>query len=170
MKRNFFKSGILALSLIALFNVTGYCDSEVSQVKETNVLNTECNLSEIKKHNSQKVISKRGGGSVRVCLENSAKVYLDTGSVDINFQNANSSNQDSVITLCIMQGQNEYAIASSELVKVGTQIQTLKLSTDGISLMPGVYTGKYIINHYNPETHEKAAGTAIFSNINVTVK
>lgn len=152
MKRSFFKSGILALSLIALFNITGYCDSEVSYV------------------NSQKVMSKKGGGSVTVRLENSAIVHLDTGIVDVIYQNPNSSNQDSVITLCVIDGENEYTIASSELVKVGNQIQTLKLLEDRIDLAPGIHEGRYVLEHYNPETHEKAAVSAKFNGIKVTVK
>ena len=128
------------------------------------------NATSIRGDNSQKVTSQKGGGAVTVRLENSATVHLDTETVDMIYQNPNSSNQDSVITLCIIKGENEYAIARSELVKVGNQITTLKLLEDRINLVPGIYKGRYIIDHYNPETGEKAITNAKFNDIKVTVK
>ena len=62
------------------------------------------------------------------------------------------------------------SFARSQLVKVGEQVQTLKLLEDRINLEQGLYNARYDIEHYSPETGERAIVSAKFNDIKVTVK
>ena len=86
------------------------------------------------------------------------------------YQNPNSSNQDSVISLVIVKDGADYPVARSGLVKTGHQIQQMDLLPEAPALSPGVYTGKYVIDHYNPATGEKAVTNSEFTDIEVTVR
>lgn len=119
--------------------------------------------------NTQKVVGQKGGGSVRVRLNNIAKVNLTTGIISMAYQNPNQSTESSVITLVLINNGNEYYIARSGLINAGNQITELKLNDNGIKLTEGVYKGKYIIDHYNPETGEKALTNSIFDDIEIQV-
>ncbi|MBR2587775.1 MAG: hypothetical protein IKD77_01035 [Bacilli bacterium] len=124
----------------------------------------------IEDDNTKKTTSKDGGGSVRVRLSNIAKVDLNTGNIEMAYQNPSQSNQDSVITLVLISEDNEYIIARSGLIKSGKQITNLKLINNVVKLSEGVYRGKYIIDHYNPTTGEKALTNSNFSNVEIQVK
>lgn len=123
----------------------------------------------IEDDNTKKVESKVGGGSARVRLSNIAKVRLNTGIVKMAYQNPNQSTLDSVISLVLINNDKEYYIARSGLIKAGNQISELKLSANGINLKEGVYKGKYIIDHYNPETGEKSLTNSSFNDIEIQV-
>lgn len=124
----------------------------------------------IDEDNTKKSISKNGGGSVRVRLSNTAKIDLNTGDIEMIYQNPNQSNQDTVITLVLISENEEYIIAKSGLIKSGNQITKLKLFNNVVQLSEGVYKGKYIIEHYNPETGEKALTNSNFNDIEIQVK
>lgn len=119
--------------------------------------------------NTKKSVSKNGGGSVRVRLGSTAKVDLKTGEIEMIYQNPNQSNQDSVISLVLISDNKEYTIARSGLIKSGNQITKLKLMNNEIKLSKGVYKGKYIIDHYNPETGEKSLTNSNFNDIEIQV-
>ena len=124
----------------------------------------------IEEDNTKKSASQNGGGSVRIRLSNTAKIDLTTGDIQMAYQNPNQSNQDSVITLVLISENNEYIIAKSGLIKSGSQITKLKLLNDVVNLSEGVYKGKYIIEHYNRETGEKALTNSNFNDIEIQVK
>lgn len=119
--------------------------------------------------NTKKSVSKNGGGSVRVRLGSTAKIDLNTGEIEMIYQNPNQSNQDSVISLVLISDDKEYTIAQSGLIKAGNQITKLKLINNVIKLSKGVYKGKYIIDHYNPETGEKSLTNSNFNDIEIQV-
>lgn len=123
----------------------------------------------IEDDNTQKVEGQKGGGSVRVRLSDTVKVNLTTGVITMVYQNPNQSTEDSVITLVLINNGNEYYIARSGLIKAGNQITELKLNANNINLTEGVYKGKYIIDHYNPVTGEKALTNSNFENIEIQV-
>lgn len=124
----------------------------------------------IEDDNTQKSESKNNGGSVRIKLSNIAKLDLSTGNIDMVYQNSNQSNQDSVITLVLISENKEYIIAKSGLIKSGKQITRVKLIDNVVNLSEGVYKGKYVIDHYNPTTGEKALTNSNFNDIEIQVK
>lgn len=119
---------------------------------------------------TQKAQSDNGGGSVTIRLNDTASIDLASGTVTMWYQNPNASNQDSVITLVLTQNGTDYPVARSGLVKTGHQVQELALLPEAPQLAPGVYTGKYLIDHYNPDTGEKAVTNSEFTDIEVTVR
>ena len=119
--------------------------------------------------NTQKVENQKGGGSVRVRLSNTVKVNLTTGIATMVYQNPNQSTENSVITLVLINNGNEYYIGRSGLIKPGNQITELELNTNNINLTEGVYKGKYIVDHYNPKTGEKALTNSNFEDIEIQV-
>lgn len=124
----------------------------------------------IEEDNTKKSESQNGGGSVRIRLSNTVNIDLKTGDIEMIYQNPNQSNQDSVVTLVLISDNKEYVIAKSGLVKSGKQITQLKLNNSDIKLSEGVYEGKYIIEHYNPTTGEKAMTNSNFNDIRIQVK
>ena len=130
--------------------------------------NEDDKSTKIDNDNSQKVKSEEGG-SARVRLSNVAKVNLSTGKIKMLYQNPNQSNQDSVISLVLINNGNEYIIARSGLIKTGRQISEMKLNANTINLTEGVYKGKYVVDHYNPETGEKAILNSNFGDIEIQV-
>lgn len=124
----------------------------------------------IEEDNTKKSDSNNNGGSVRIKLSNIAKINLNTGNIEMVYQNPNQSNHDSVITLVLISESKEYIIAKSGLIKSGKQITNLKLINNIVNLSEGVYKGKYIIDHYNPTTGEKALTNSNFNDIEIQVK
>lgn len=161
---------ILLLCTIAttIFAIFKYYNSRVL-IPDYQLPDVDEKSIKIEEDNTKKVQSKSGGGSARVRLSNIAKVKLSTGVVKIAFQNPNQSTLDCVISLVLINEGNEYYIAKSGLIKAGSQISELKLSTNGINLKKGVYKGKYIVDHYNPETGEKALTNSSFDGIEIQV-
>ena len=127
------------------------------------------NSTEIEEDHSKRLESGKGGGSVRIRLSNIANVKLSTDTITMAYQNPNQSNQNSVISLVVIKNGNEYYIARSGIVKAGKQITELQLNTSQIKLTEGVYKGKYIIDHYNPESGEKALTNSVFNDIEIRV-
>ena len=123
----------------------------------------------IEEDSTKKVENENGSGSVRVRLGNTAIVNLSTGIIQIAYQNPNQSSHDSVITLVLIKDDKEYYIARSGLIKTGNQITQLNLDTSEIKLTEGIYKGKFIIDHYNPETGEKALTNSSFNDIEIYV-
>ena len=124
----------------------------------------------IEDDNTKQSDSKNNGRSVRIKLSNIAKIDLNTGNIEMIYQNPKQSNQDSVITLVLISENKEYIIARSGLIKSGKQITNLKIINNVVSLSEGVYKGKYIIDHYNPTTGEKALTNSNFNDIEIQVK
>ena len=110
------------------------------------------------------------GGAVRVRFNRLVTIDLASGEIALTYQNPNQSNRDSVVTLALVKDNEEYIIARSGLVKAGAQIKSMQLIPGVVKLTQGGYVGKLMIDHYDPETGEKAVAGAVFSEIEIQVK
>ncbi len=120
------------------------------------------------------------GGSVTMRFDDKVNVDLATGHVECLYQNPQSSNQDCVITLCIVKKregilskeeiEDEYPIARSGLVRYGKELRSMTLMPDHIALEPGVYKGRFKIDAYNRYTGERAQANAQLEDIELMVR
>ena len=120
------------------------------------------------------------GGSVTMRFNDKVNVDLASGHVDVMYQNPQSSNQDCVITLCIVKKregiltkeeiEDEYPIARSGLVRYGKQLRTMTLLPDHVALEPGIYKGRFKIDAYNRYTGERAQANAQLEDIELTIR
>lgn len=108
----------------------------------------------------------------RASIKVAREVSLDLKTKKVNFiyQNFSASNNDAVVTLCILRDNKEYVIARSGLIKSGKEIKEMSMIDDAINLTQGVYKGRIKIDFYNEMTGEKTATSTNFDDVEVTVK
>lgn len=113
--------------------------------------------------------SPEGGGSVSMIYTLTVDITLSSGEAKIYFRNPTASNHDVSIDLYVISADGtQTPIAQSGLIRAGYGLETLTLM-DRVQLSEGVYTGKYVVHFYNPETGERALVEPEITDLTITV-
>lgn len=126
-------------------------------------------VSPIEGDNSQKVQSNKGGGSIRVQFHGQINVLLGQEIAVLDYKNPNSSNQDVVLEVYVVKGDDEYFLGKSGLVPAGTKLDQISIKDREVNLTKGEYEGKVYFHSYDPATGQKAVVVANIGGIRVDV-
>lgn len=99
----------------------------------------------------EQLVIPEGGGGGSVIYTEDIKVDLSSREVSLMFENPKDSHSSVIVHLEI-DGKEA---AVSGMIPGGYELKKMTLA-DGVSLEPGDYTGHLKIDHYDPETGEKA--------------
>ena len=127
------------------------------------------NAAALEDDNSTRPDVEEGGGSLSMIYTLEAELSLSTGEISIYFKNPNSSTHDVSIILYVTSGDQEVAIAQSGLLKAGYGLNTLEYLPETATLTEGVYTGKYLLSCFDPETGERALVQPEITGVTITV-
>jgi hypothetical protein len=119
--------------------------------------------------NSQRPDVPDGGGSLSMIYTLEAELSLSTGVIRIYFQNPAASSHDVSVILYITAGDQEIAIAQSGLLKAGYGLSVLEFVEGTAQLQEGIYTGKYLLSCFDPETGERALVQPEIAGVTITV-
>lgn len=111
---------------------------------------------EIEDDNSEKVEVDKGGGSVTISFTDNIQYSLSTGELSLYYQNPNASTHNVVVQVILENGEDEYLLAQSGILKPGYQVSRLTAEKDIPQLSAGGYNGKLKLLFYDPETGERA--------------
>lgn len=109
---------------------------------------------------------EEGGGGVGLMLSDKLTIDLSDKEVSLYFANPNRSLRDVVLWITVQ----DVVIAQSGRMLPGYQIETLDLIEGAeTKLVEGVYSGKFIMYFYDPETNERATVNTEFP-VTITVR
>ena len=146
---------IILLLLVIIICVTVIIILLSKNKMDYNPLEIDPNVQEIKDDDKTKLTEDGTLNAVRLSYSTKVTVSLDSKKVKLNFKNPSVSNQNMVLTVQIIDGDNEIEIAKSQSVPVGYLINELDLNKN-ISLKKGKYKGQFVINYYKEKTNEKS--------------
>ena len=146
---------IILLLLVIIICVTVIIILLSKNKMDYNPLEIDPNVQEIKDDDKTKLTEDGTLNAVRLSYSTKVIVSLDSKKVKLNFKNPSVSNQNMVLTVQIIDGDNEVEIAKSQSVPVGYLINELDLNKN-ISLKKGKYKGQFVINYYKEKTNEKS--------------
>ena len=146
---------IILLLLVIIICVTVIIILLSKNKMDYNPLEIDPNVQEIKDDDKTKLTEDGTLNAVRLSYSTKVIVSLDSKKVKLNFKNPSVSNQNMVLTVQIIDGDNEIEIAKSQSVPVGYLINELDLNKN-ISLKKGKYKGQFVINYYKEKTNEKS--------------
>ena len=146
---------IILLLLVIIICVTVIIILLSKNKMDYNPLEIDPNVQEIKDDDKTKLTEDGTLNAVRLSYSTKVTVSLDSKKVKLNFKNPSVSNQNMVLTVQIIDGDNEVEIAKSQSVPVGYLINELDLNKN-ISLKKGKYKGQFVINYYKEKTNEKS--------------
>ena len=102
-----------------------------------------------------------------------AKVDLSAKEIGVYFANPQKSNHGVVLELYVTAGGMDYLIGKSGLIEPDYGIRKMTLDTSEVSLSVTsedvVYTGKYVVRYYDPETGERAVVSSEIAGVTITV-
>lgn len=98
----------------------------------------------------------QGGGSVTISFQDGVTYNTATKEITLFYQNPWSSTHDVVVQVILVNGENEYLLGQSGLLKAGYEVNRISGETLSVQLNPGGYTGKLKLLFYDPETGERA--------------
>ena len=119
---------------------------------------------------STKVVSEKGGGSVRVKFMGPVHVHLSKKEAAITYSNPNASNHDVVLELYIKDNDNnEYFLGRSGLIPAGNTLNNISIEEKQVDIKEGDYKGRIYIHSYDPLTGEKAVVVTDINDIDIVV-
>lgn len=172
-KQNGLKIIIVALSaaVVVLLCVAGWAlflrptpkltDYEPSEL-EPNALSYESGAKGSK-------ASAGSGGFASIEYTKDVCVNRETGTAQLHYVNPSNSVNSVAIQLILVDGEGREAVLGrSGLLMPGTKLEELQL--DDVGCSPGLYSGKYILTFYDPETSDKAILNTVIDGLKVTVQ
>ena len=111
-----------------------------------------------------------GGGKTPMVYSTESSYYLAQERIIIYFKNPSRSTHDAVLEYYIVQGDQEYLIASTGRIPAGYRIRELSPREDAPTLSQGVYKGLYRISYYDPYTGVRSRVQSDLTDIKVSVK
>lgn len=113
--------------------------------------------------------SAGSGGFASIEYTKDVRVNRKTGTAQLYYANPSNSVNSVAIQLILVDGEGREAIlGQSGLLMPGTKLEELQL--DDVGCRPGLYSGKYILTFYDPETSDKAILNTVIDGLNVTVQ
>lgn len=105
--------------------------------------------------------SKTSNGGSKISLDYKNKVIVDLKKkkVELYLQNPARSNQNIVVEIMAAKKENDeeyFSISKSGVIPTGYGIYELTL-VDGVELVKGDYSGKFVVSSYDKRTQEKAS-------------
>ncbi len=114
--------------------------------------------------------SASGGNSISMSYVLEAKASLSTGEVGIYFSNPHKSNQDAVLELYIVNGNEEVLLATSGRIPRGNSLTEMTADNEALSrLTEGSYEAFYKIICYDSSSGAKALVEPKITDVNLTV-
>lgn len=111
------------------------------------------NIKPIPDDDKGKLDHDEGGGAVILDYSNLLTIDLSDKQATLDFANPGRSSSNMVVWLMIQ----DTVIAQSGLITPGYQIDQLDLLKNAEkSLVEGVYSGKFVVYFYDPDTNERA--------------
>ena len=105
---------------------------------------------------TEKAEVAQGGGSVTISFMDNVRYDLSTGELTLYYQNPNASTHNVVVQVILINGEDEYLLAQSGILKPGYQVTNLTADKNAPQLSAGGYEGKLKLLFYDPETGERA--------------
>ena len=113
--------------------------------------------------------SAGSGGFASIEYTKDVCVNRKTGTAQLYYANPSNSVNSVAIQLILVDSEGREAIlGQSGLLMPGTKLEELQL--DDVGCRPGLYSGKYILTFYDPETSDKAILNTVIDGLNVTVQ
>lgn len=106
------------------------------------------------KDDGKKLNVSNGGGAVSISYSNIVAVDLDKNDIKMYFKNPSSSRESIVLELLVVNGEEEFLIAKSDLLPPGYALYNMDLNSK-VKLAKGGYKGKFRNTYYNEETGER---------------
>lgn len=98
----------------------------------------------------------QGGGSVTISFKDQVTYSLSDGTISMFYQNPSVSTHNVVAQIILVQGEKEYLLSQSGILKPGYQVTSMTVDENAPKLSEGGYNGKLRLRFYNPETGERA--------------
>ena len=127
------------------------------------------NSQQIEDDESEKMQSEQGGGAVSMVYTLSAYYSLSSDTIEIFFENPNSSNHEVGLEFYLESDGKVICIARSGLIAPGYRLDQMKINKKAVTLKEGNYTGYYHVEYYNPETGERALVESNIDNVQLVV-
>lgn len=106
------------------------------------------------KDSGKKMGVSNGGGAVSISYSNIVEVDLDKENIKMYFKNPSSSRESIILQLLILNDEEEYLIAQTDLLPPGYTLYNMDLNSNA-KLSKGGYKGIFRTTYYNEETGEK---------------
>lgn len=130
----------------------------------------DANVEPIKdEEDEEKMEAGEGGGAVSMTYQKEVAISLSDNKATLLFQNPSKSVNDVVVQLAIVSDTTETVIAQSGTISPGSQITTMDLLDGAAKLSEGVYTGRFNVFYYDPDSGEKAIVNSTVEGLVVTV-
>lgn len=142
-------AALLAVNIWALFfrQGTGILPPDYAPMEE------DKNATDIQGDSSDKIDVSEGMNGVGLTYSNQVLIDLSEGQIALIFQNPGRSLNNMVLQIIVQ----DTLLAQSDLLIPGKQLNKMPLKNGLQSrLQPGVYTGKFVVSIYDPETGERA--------------
>lgn len=111
------------------------------------------NANPIPDDGDDKLENEDGGGAVNLQFKDKLTIDLSDKEASLTFANPGRSTQDMVLWIMIQ----DQVIVQSGRLRPGYQVEALDLLEDAEKMLSeGVYSGKFVIYYYDPETNERA--------------
>ena len=110
------------------------------------------------------------GGYISMEYRIKATLTQSTGKIKMYFKNPGRSNHNVAVALYVLNGEDEYLIATSGVIKPGYKLTELDYKGENIILSEGVYNCKYLVSYYNPQTGERALVESEIVDVKLTVQ
>lgn len=118
----------------------------------------------------EKLKAERGGGAVSMTYQKEVAITISENRAALLFQNPSQSLNDMVLQLVITGSDGtETVVAQSGNIKPGNQVDHLDLEEGAARLSEGVYSGKFRIYYYDPDSGEKAMVNSSVDGVKITV-
>lgn len=109
------------------------------------------------------------GGYISMSYKLEAALNLSTGKIKMYFRNPGRSNENVSVALYVVNGKDEYLIATSGVIQPGYKLTELDYKGGNIVLGEGIYNCKYLVSYYNPKTGERAVVESEIVNVKLSV-
>lgn len=145
---------LLIIIIILILLLLHRCSSDVPVLNpDFPPQDTEQNAEPIPGGSDDKLDHEEGGGAVNLRFEDDVLIDLSDKEASLFIANPKRSTQDMMVLLIIQDN----IIAQSGRLLPGYQIKELDMYKGSEKLLvEGVYSGKFVLYYYDPETNERA--------------